>query len=41
MNVLALLCLIYFIFAVLGVFMFKDAPYDAMVNNDKVNFNNF
>jgi len=33
--------LIYFIFAVLGVFMFKNAPYHEMFNNDKVNFNNF
>lgn len=41
MNVLALLFLIYFIFAILGVFMFKNAPKDDFVNNPEVNFDNF
>ena len=40
-NVLALLSQVYFIFAVLGVFLFEDVPYDSYVNNDIVNFNNF
>lgn len=41
MNVLALLFLIYFIFAILGVFIFKGTKEDQMVNNDIVNFDNF
>jgi Ion transport protein len=41
MNVMVLLLLAYFIFAVLGVFLFKGAPPDQLYNNDVFNFNDF
>ena len=41
LNVMALLGLVYFIYAVLGVFLFKDAPYDSEYNSEWVSFSNF
>ena len=41
MNVLSLLFLLYFIFAVLAVFIFKDSPFHEAVSNSNVNFDNF
>lgn len=40
LNVLALLMLIFFIFSVLGVFMFKDIT-SGVIINDFANFRNF
>lgn len=41
MNVGALLTLVFFIFAVLGVFIFKDTPPGIIVDTNYNNFNNF
>lgn len=41
MNVLALLSLVFFIFAVLGVFVLKDTPPGLIVDDEYNNFKNF
>ena len=41
MNVMALLFMNYFIFAVIGVFLFKDAKVDPKYKSDVLSFQNF
>lgn len=41
MNVFSLLMIIFFIFAILGVFMFRDVVKGEVIDEEYMNFSNF